>query len=360
MSPEQKVQWKERLKNARKGFYTPLGLMDTVSLPSVNGGALFFSSGADPTNGTVYVESKDMPSIMKLVAAGESTAANTGGTIPSRPAKVRSRDSGPFAAFTPEKQGRAVFEQDCQVCHGAELKGDRGPAIDTAVKRLGSDGTRAVITNGRAGMPAFPKLPADAMSNLLAFLGDPEAAPPGSAAPLAALRSIIPNEPEYPSNVTPPPSRYKTGYGNESYIIKPPWTTLTAYDLNTGTIKWKEPYGDLPEAGPSKELRGNVYPKSGFVVTAGGLIMYAGNDSKLYVIDKDTGKLITAKDLPNGSLGQPAVYQANGREYILLAVSGGNPYPEGATMAPGGVTPPATEKCYISFALPEAVNKTTN
>lgn len=177
---------------------------------------------------------------------------------------------------------------------------------------------------------------------------------------MAALRSIIPNEPEYPSNVTPPPSRYKTGYGNESYIIKPPWTTLTAYDLNTGTIKWKEPFGDLPEAGPSKELRGNVYPKSGFVITAGGLIMYAGNDSKLYVTDKDTGKLITTKDLPNGSLGQPAVYEANGREYILLAVSGGNPYPQGATMAPGGVTPPATEKCYIAFALPEAGNKTTN
>jgi len=78
------------------------------------------------------------------------------------------------------------------------------------------------------------------------------------------------------------------------------------------------------------------------------------------VIDKDTGKLITTKDLPNGSLGQPAVYQANGREYILLAVSGGNPYPDGATMAPGGVTPPATEKCYISFALPETGNKTTN
>jgi len=270
MSPEDKVHWKERIKNARKGFYTPLGMVDTISLPSVNGGALFFSSGADPTNGTVYIESKDLPSIMKLVPAGESTSANSGGTIPARPPKVRSRDSGPFAAFTPEKQGRAVFEQDCQVCHGPELKGDRGPAIDTAVKRLGSDGTRSVITNGRNGMPAFPKLTGDAMSNLLAFLGDPEAAPPGSAAPLSALRSMIPNEPDYPSNVTPPPSRYKTGYGNEGYIIKPPWTTLTAYDLNTGKIKWQEPYGDLPQAGPSKELRGNVFPKSGFVITAGG------------------------------------------------------------------------------------------
>ena len=46
------------------------GFVDTINLPSVNGGALFFSTGADPTNGTVYVESKDMPSIVKLVPGG--------------------------------------------------------------------------------------------------------------------------------------------------------------------------------------------------------------------------------------------------------------------------------------------------
>ncbi len=64
---------------------------------------------------------------------------------------------------------------------------------------------------------------------------------------------------------------------------------ITAYDLNTGKIKWQTPYGDLPEAGPSDKLRGNVYPKSGFVITAGGLVLFAGNDSKLYALDKDTG-----------------------------------------------------------------------
>jgi quinoprotein glucose dehydrogenase len=43
----------------------------------------------------------------------------------------------------------------------------------------------------------------------------------------------------------------------------------------------------------------------------------------------------------------------NGREYVLLAVSGGaSLYPEGAYMPPGGVTPPATSKGYIAFALP--------
>ena len=39
-----------------------------------------------------------------------------------------------------------------------------------------------------------------------------------------------------------------------------------------------------------RQLRGNVFPKSGFVITAGGLVLFAGNDSKLYALDKDNGR----------------------------------------------------------------------
>ena len=63
------------------------------------------------------------------------------------------------------------------------------------------------------------------------------------------------------------------------------------------------------------------------MITAGGLVLFAGNDSKLYALDKDTGKLIGTKDLPNGSLGVPAVYEVNGKQYVLLTVAGGNPFP---------------------------------
>jgi quinoprotein glucose dehydrogenase len=350
MTPEERAHWKDRLASARKGFYTPPGLTDTILLPSVNGGALFFSSGADPATGTVYVESKDMPSIIKLVPAGESTAANTGGTIPARPRRAGT----PGGAPTPAEEGRAFFEQNCQVCHGAALEGDRGPAIDTAVKRLGADATQNIIVKGRGGMPAFPSVPPQVMRALLAFLTDPASAPPGSAASGRRLAAFARVEPPYPADVTPPPSRYKTGYGNEGYVITPPWSTITAYDLNTGQIKWQSPYGDLPQAGPSATLRGNVYPKSGFVITAGGLVLFAGNDAKLYVLDKDTGKLICSKDLPNGSLGVPAVYEVGGREYILFSASGGNPFPEGVKLPAGGVLPSARSRSYVAFALPQA------
>ncbi|HLX43590.1 MAG TPA: PQQ-binding-like beta-propeller repeat protein [Bryobacteraceae bacterium] len=352
MTAEEKVWWKERLSKARTGLYTPPALGDTILMPSVNGGALFFGTGSDPTNGTVYVVGKNMPSILKLVPAGESLASNAGNLIPDRPRN--GRGGVPGSDITPERRGRAVYEQSCQACHGAALEGDRGPELGDAVSRLGAGATRTIIAKGKGGMPAMAGLPAPLVDDLIAFLTKPESAPPGSAAPPAAMAfAMMRIEPPYPAGVEPPPSRFKTGYGNEAYVVRPPWTVLTAYDLNTGKIKWQTPYGDLPEAGPSKTLRGMVYPKSGPVITAGGLVLFAGNDSKLYALDKDTGEVICTKDLPNGSLGVPAVYQVNGREYVLLAVAGGNSFPVGGRLAPGGVYSPAVSKSYIAFALPE-------
>jgi quinoprotein glucose dehydrogenase len=243
-----------------------------------------------------------------------------------------------------------VYEQSCQGCHGPDLKGDRGPRIDNAMSNLGGDAIRGIITKGRGSMPAISAVNADLMNYLMAFLSSPESAPPGSAAPAGML--AMRGEPDYPAEVTPPPSRYKTGYGNEPYVLTPPWSTITAYDLNTGTIKWQVPCGDLPQAGPGP-MRGNVSPKGGFVVTAGGLIFFAGNEGKLYAYDADSGKVVFTKDLPNGSAGVPAVYGVGGRQYILFAIVGGNTFPAGGRLAPGGVSTPTISKSYIAFALPK-------
>ena len=115
---------------------------------------------------------------------------------------------------------------------------------------------------------------------------------------------------------------------------------------------WQTPYGDTPQAGPSDKLRGNVTPRSAFVVTAGGLLLYADNQAKLYVLDKDTGKVVYSRDVPNSAVGVPAVYEVNGREYILFSLVGGPGFPAGARMAPGGVSTPAGEKSYVAIALP--------
>jgi quinoprotein glucose dehydrogenase len=99
MTPEEQAHWTERFAKAQnKGLFTPTGLSDTISIPGVNGGPFFWDTGADSANGIVLVESKDFPSILKMVKAGESTAANSGGTIPSR-TQPGGRGRGGFGGF---------------------------------------------------------------------------------------------------------------------------------------------------------------------------------------------------------------------------------------------------------------------
>jgi quinoprotein glucose dehydrogenase len=223
--------------------------------------------------------------------------------------------------------------------------------VDDAVKRLSADTVRGIVKNGKGGMPGFPTMNAEAIQDVIEFLDKSEQAPPGTGVPGNMLMERL--EPDYPPGVTPPPARYKTGYGQEGYIITPPWSTITAYDLNTGKIRWQTPYGDTPQAGPSDELRGNVTPRSGFVVTAGGLVLFADNQSKLYALDKTTGEVVHSRGVPNSAVGVPAVYEVDGREYILFALVGGPGFPAGGRMAPGGVNSPAGEKSYVAFALPK-------
>jgi quinoprotein glucose dehydrogenase len=82
-------------------------------------------------------------------------------------------------------------------------------------------------------------------------------------------------------------------------------------------------------------------------------VLFADNQSKLYALDEKTGKVVFSRDVPNSAVGVPAVYEVNGREYILFSLTGGAGFPAGARMAPGGVDRPAGEKNYVAFALPQ-------
>jgi len=188
------------------------------------------------------------------------------------------------------------------------------------------------------------------MTALLLFLGNPSAAPPGSAAAVAAQSF---NEVPYPEGAEHPAVRYYSPYGYETLAINPPWSTLTAYDLNKGTILWQVPFGDNPAAGPNlgKELRGNLWPKSGVAVTASGLVLFASNEGKLRVLNAADGKQIAEYPLPNGSTGVPAVYEVNGRQYVLINATGPA---NDLRIAPGGEAPPNGPKSYVAFALPAA------
>jgi glucose dehydrogenase len=135
----------------------------------------------------------------------------------------------------------------------------------------------------------------------------------------------------------------------------PPWSNLTAYDLNTGTIKWQVPNGGVL----GLELQGHNdtgahNPRGGPVVTAGGLIFATtASDRKVRAYDQDTGKVLWEKDLPNGSDGIPAVYEVGGREYIALCVAAGNGYLAQRVKNGDQPVPPVGPGSYIVFALPK-------
>ena len=85
---------------------------------------------------------------------------------------------------------------------------------------MGADAVREIVKHGKGGMPGFPTMNAEAIADVTEFLEKSDQAPPGTGVPGNSLMERL--EPDYPPGVTPPPSRYKTGYGMEGYIITPP------------------------------------------------------------------------------------------------------------------------------------------
>jgi quinoprotein glucose dehydrogenase len=128
--------------------------------------------------------------------------------------------------------------------------------------------------------------------------------------------------------------------------IAPPWSSLTAYDLNTGVIRWKIPLGDVPQLA-AKGIRntGSMYPKVGPVATAGGLIFTGTRDRRVRAIDSSTGKVLWDYELKAALEGMPAVYEIEGRQYVVFCAA-----------AQAGLTPATEEKilgAYVAFALPK-------
>jgi quinoprotein glucose dehydrogenase len=136
-------------------------------------------------------------------------------------------------------------------------------------------------------------------------------------------------------------------------IIKPPYGVLAAIDLDRGRINWRVPHGDTPDAVRNHPLlKGLAIPKTGqngsvgLVITKTLVILgdsqFTTTDehprgAMLRAYDKVSGQQVGAVYLPAPQSGSPMTYLANGKQYIVVAVSGG-PY----------------SGEYISFALPNS------
>ncbi|WP_216847105.1 PQQ-binding-like beta-propeller repeat protein [Granulicella sp. L60] len=306
--PAEREKIRNEVLHARnEGLYTPPGLTNTIEMPGNGGGANWGAEAADPTTGVVYVQAKNAPSMLKL-----------------EPKPPTRRVSG-----SPATQGLSLYKQNCQICHQSELQGQPPgiPALTGVVKKIGPDQITNVITNGLPPMPAFPDLSSGDIDSLIAYLADPSSAKAAPALPANLKAPPLP-DPATPDEATP--ARYWTGYGYMDSTdglpaIKGPWSTLTAYDLNSGTIKWQVPLGEVSRlAAKGITDTGSYWPRGGVAVTGGGLI-FAGtkSDSKLRAYDKDTGKVLWVKELPSAPEGIPAVYETGGNEYVVISARPG-------------------------------------
>jgi len=143
-------------------------------------------------------------------------------------------------------------------------------------------------------------------------------------------------------------------------IVKPPYGVLTAVNLDRGEIVWQVPHGDTPDnIRNHPALKGLNIAKTGQVGTSGVGLMVTktvvvmgdpqvtnpGNRPRgamLRAYDKKTGQQVGELLMPAPQSGSPMTYSVGGRQFIVVAVSGGNYTGE-----------------YLAFALPQSETRPT-
>jgi quinoprotein glucose dehydrogenase len=124
-------------------------------------------------------------------------------------------------------------------------------------------------------------------------------------------------------------------------IIKPPYATISAIDLDTGEIKWQIAHGETPDfIRNNPALKGMNIPRTGqtsynigtlltkTLVIAGDSMVTTTADhprgAMLRAYDQASGKEVGAVWMPAPQSGSPMTFMHNGKQYIIIAVSGGN------------------------------------
>jgi quinoprotein glucose dehydrogenase len=148
--------------------------------------------------------------------------------------------------------------------------------------------------------------------------------------------------------------RYVTeGFGLYPTIVNPPYTTLTAYDLNAGTIKWQIGLGDdLRLVGQGVRGTGTAASsKGGIIPTAAGLLFVTAADRKVHVYDSTSGKQLAEFPLGAITTGSPSMYELGGRQYLLVTASaaGGR---GGRAGADPNLPAPTGPTGIVAYALP--------
>ncbi len=346
---ETRKAWLERLDSARSGlFVPPSDKYETIMMPGALGGASYGNTASNPEKGLVYIMSEEYGSVYRLYNVEENR---------------------PVLSASALKRIKSLYENQCQTCHGKDMAGAAGPSLTEAGKRLMFNDFKNIITEGKGLMPAFVHVDDRTLFGLYRYMGGtpagfrfggeeetveiegPVVASGGAEIREDSIRAEAMSD--YPTGVEAPEARYSTDYGTEwQGLLSPPWATLTAYDLNEGTIIWRQPIGlDSAYAKGDKSFgapAGTI--RKGMVVTSTGVVFATGKGGMLYAFDAYKGTKLWETTLSHETSGQPVMYEINGKQYLVINSS----YRFDQGSYDNSKKPGALPKGYLVFSLPES------
>jgi quinoprotein glucose dehydrogenase len=292
----------EWLKMRRGGEFDPPSQQGTILFPGMDGGGEWGGTAYDPGSGLLYVNANEMAWKVKLV-------------------ERKMPDGAPVS-------GKVLYQRYCASCHRPDLRGNppEFPSLVGIGTRRNVDEIARIVEDGGGRMPGFKQLHGAVRRAMVEYI--------------VSGRSLTVRA-DKPSSVDVP-------YTLDGYIrftdpdgfpaVTPPWGTLTAIDVSRAAIAWQVPLGEVPGSGLQGTGSENY---GGPVVTAGGLVFIGATnyDKKFRAFDAATGTMLWEAMLPAAGNATPAVYEVNGKQFVVIAAGGGK------WGAPSGGT-------YVAFALP--------
>jgi len=303
-TPEARQHVETLLSRANLGWFTAFEIAKPTVYQGVHGGAEWTGAAVDPRTARLYVTANHLPWTITMF-----------------------RDDDP-PPLVPATAGEQAYQMFCAACHGPDRRGiGVAPPLRGLRHRLDAEAILTLLKTGRNLMPPLGvAIPPPQQQAIVDFL-------------LARDRPAVTTEKGRP--------RYAFGgftklLDHEGYPgIKPPWGTLNCINLNTGKIEWRVPLGEYAELKAAGVPKTGTENFGGAIVTAGGLLFCSGTrDRKIRAFSADSGAELWAADLPLHGTAPPTTYEVGGRQFVVIAATGG-----GKLGGPVG-------DAWVAFALP--------
>ncbi len=283
-----------------RGLFAPPSFGGSLMSPGYDGGASWGGAGTVPGTGMLVLNANERPSIVRVRAQ----------------AGIRN-------------PGERTYASACAGCHGMDRQGGTFhgniPSLAGLYQGFDEASLTKMIHDGRGAMPAFAHLGQQALTEVSRFL----------------LGLPVRDDVNMPLDTSYAHTGYDWFVDSEGRpAVRPPWGTLTRYDLDEGKIRWQVPLGiDSLWATRGDTTTGTIN-YGGPLLTATGLIFIgATTDASLRAFSQATGRQLWRGRLPADGVATPSTYTHEGRQYIVIA-------------AGGGKTSTRRGDSYVAFALP--------